>query len=141
VFRRFCSAVLVVGLVAATALLTPGAASAGSGCRPLDAATRAAIDTIAEAALTGGDKLPGLSLVVDSPKGCYHRSYGVRDVRTKAPMQAADHVRIASITKTYTATLILQMVDKGLCASTTRSAATSAACPTATGSRCARCSA
>jgi D-alanyl-D-alanine carboxypeptidase len=35
-------------------------------------------------------------------------------VRTNAPMRAADHVRIASITKTFTATVILQMVDKGM---------------------------
>jgi D-alanyl-D-alanine carboxypeptidase len=37
----------------------------------------------------------------------------VADRRTGAPMRLRDHVRIASITKTFTATAILQQVDRG----------------------------
>ena len=41
------------------------------------------------------------------------RSTGYADLSTKEPFRPADHVRIASITKSYTATAVLQLVDQG----------------------------
>ena len=41
------------------------------------------------------------------------RSAGYADLATKAPFRPSDHVRIASITKSYTATAVLQLVDQG----------------------------
>jgi D-alanyl-D-alanine carboxypeptidase len=41
-------------------------------------------------------------------------SAGYSNLEAQTPYDPADHVRIASITKTYTATAILQMVDEGL---------------------------
>ena len=95
----------------AMALLSPVTASAKPGCRPLDAATTAAVDAVVDASVGPGAS-PGMSISVSTPKGCYSHSYGVRDLRTNAPLRPSDHVRIASITKTFTATVILQMVDR-----------------------------
>jgi len=41
------------------------------------------------------------------------RSAGYADLATKAPFRPSDHVRIASITKSYTAAAVLQLVDQG----------------------------
>jgi D-alanyl-D-alanine carboxypeptidase len=41
------------------------------------------------------------------------RSGGYADLASQTPFRPADHVRIASITKSYTATAILQLVDQG----------------------------
>ena len=45
--------------------------------------------------------------------GTWVRAQGVGDVGTGAPITTADTVRIASITKTFTATVVLQLVDEG----------------------------
>lgn len=42
----------------------------------------------------------------------WKRTAGSADLKTKAPFRPADHVRIASITKSFTATATLQLVDK-----------------------------
>jgi D-alanyl-D-alanine carboxypeptidase len=39
---------------------------------------------------------------------------GIGDLETAAPMRLDDHVRIASITKTFVATVVLQLVDEGM---------------------------
>ena len=38
---------------------------------------------------------------------------GIADLRTAAPITADDHFRIASVSKTFTATVVLQLVDEG----------------------------
>jgi len=43
----------------------------------------------------------------------WSRVSGVRDLATKEPFAPDDHVRIASITKSYTGTAVLQLVDQG----------------------------
>jgi D-alanyl-D-alanine carboxypeptidase len=45
-------------------------------------------------------------------RGTYVRTFGVADVATGRPVSLADHFRIASISKTFTATVILQLVDQ-----------------------------
>jgi D-alanyl-D-alanine carboxypeptidase len=57
--------------------------------------------------------LPGLNVGVWVPgRGSYVQALGVSDVSTAAPLQLEDHFRIASITKTFTATAILQLADE-----------------------------
>ena len=45
-------------------------------------------------------------------EGGYVATRGVSDVRTKQPMRIDDHFRIGSITKTFTATLLLMLADE-----------------------------
>jgi len=57
---------------------------------------------------------PGLNAGIWIPgRGSFVRAFGTADIATAAPMQIADHVRIASITKTFTAVAILRLVDQG----------------------------
>lgn len=94
-------------------LLAPGAASAGPAGRHLPAATTAAIDAIV-AKNVGPALSPGMAVGVATPQGTYLTAYGTKNLATDAPFSLDDHVRIASITKTFTATVILQMVDRKL---------------------------
>ena len=59
--------------------------------------------------------IPGMSVLVRVPgRGSYVQTYGESNVATGAPFTRDGHVRIASITKTFTATLILRLVDQGV---------------------------
>jgi D-alanyl-D-alanine carboxypeptidase len=56
---------------------------------------------------------PGALVGVWSPgQGTWLRAAGIGDVTTAMPMRLDDHVRIASNTKTFVATVILQLVDE-----------------------------
>jgi D-alanyl-D-alanine carboxypeptidase len=114
--RRISVALIAVAAVSVTSALvspataTPTATVHGRG-GGLDGGTRAAIDKIVEQSVgTGGS--PGMAVAVSTPEGSYRQAYGVANVATGAPFRLTDHVRIASITKTFTATVILQMVDR-----------------------------
>jgi len=76
-------------------------------------ADEAALAAIAEAAMAER-RLPGLNVGIWIPgRGAFVRSFGAGNLETGAPMDIADHVRIASITKSFTATAVLQLVDQG----------------------------
>ena len=77
-------------------------------------AVEAAIDQIIADTMTTST-LPGMAVSIEVPgrRGSYRKAYGVGDVKTGAPFALDGHLRIASITKTFTATLILRLVDKG----------------------------
>jgi D-alanyl-D-alanine carboxypeptidase len=58
---------------------------------------------------------PGLiALVTDSGQQIFAASSGVADLNTSRPIQLSDRFRIASITKTFTATVMLQLVAEQL---------------------------
>jgi CubicO group peptidase (beta-lactamase class C family) len=58
--------------------------------------------------------IPGALIFVDLPgQGSWTTALGTSDLATHAPMNVNSHMRIASITKTMTATIILQLVDAG----------------------------
>ncbi len=58
-------------------------------------------------------RVPGAVIYVQAPgKGAWKAALGTGDLATKAPMRLDDHFRIGSITKTLTATVILQLVDE-----------------------------
>lgn len=60
-------------------------------------------------------EVPGLVAIVHSPDGeVYRAALGLADIESEDPMALDDHFRIGSITKTMTATVILQLVDEGL---------------------------
>lgn len=43
----------------------------------------------------------------------YATAFGVSDLSTKVPMKTDDKMRIGSVSKTFTATVLLQLVDEG----------------------------
>jgi CubicO group peptidase (beta-lactamase class C family) len=60
------------------------------------------------------NRLPGVSVGVWQPgRGKWVRAFGIGNRKTGRPARITDHVRTASITKTFTATAILQLVDLG----------------------------
>ena len=98
----------VVGAVAGLALLGGGSAQAAE----LPPADRQFVDATVMQAMQSG-RLPGVSLKLTGPKGDYVKTYGVSDLATQKPMALDDHVRIASITKSFTATAVLRQVQRG----------------------------
>ena len=59
-------------------------------------------------------RLPGAVVGVWVPgRGSYVRAFGIGNRATGRPAETTDHVRIASNTKTFAATAILQLVDDG----------------------------
>lgn len=57
---------------------------------------------------------PGAIVFVDDPgQGSWTIALGTSNLATHAPMNVNSHMRIGSITKTMTATVILQLVDQG----------------------------
>ena len=60
------------------------------------------------------DRIPGLSVgIVHKGKLVYAQGFGYADVAAKTPMTPETNVRIASISKTFTAIAILQLADAG----------------------------
>lgn len=87
-------------------------AAAAAHAKPLSAADRAYVDEVVAKEMSEG-RLPGFSVSISGPKGSYTNVYGVSDTATDEPMALSDHVRIASITKTFTATAALRQVEQG----------------------------
>ena len=52
--------------------------------------------------------------VVKDGEFLYNKSFGYKDLANKVPLQNGDLVRIASTSKSFTATGLMQLVDKGL---------------------------
>jgi D-alanyl-D-alanine carboxypeptidase len=57
--------------------------------------------------------IPGAIVGIWGPAGGYVRAFGVADKATHAPMQTDLYSRIGSVTKTFTVTAVLQLVDQG----------------------------
>jgi D-alanyl-D-alanine carboxypeptidase len=126
VFRSAAGAIviaLVVALTPTTAFSTSPEGETASDAlptTPMDAERRAAIDDIAQAAVSqpapeGSTvaKVPGLWVGVWDPKlGAYTAAYG--DAAASGPAATtADSFRIGSITKTFTAAVVLGLVADG----------------------------
>lgn len=80
---------------------------------PLPAATRAAVDDIVQTRLAA-DNLPGAVVMISIPgEGEMVKAYGKANLQSQAPRTTTDPFRIASITKTFTATAVLQLVASG----------------------------
>ena len=83
--------------------------SAVAGVHPLDEAALSGIVT----SLAGQWSVPGVVALVRTPAGDVGTSYGTRTFGGGAAVTPADHVRVGSITKTWTGTVILQQVQEG----------------------------
>ncbi|MFC9897063.1 serine hydrolase domain-containing protein [Nocardia sp. NPDC127579] len=58
-------------------------------------------------------RLPGLGAVVEVGAERWEFALGVADVTTGAPFRLGDHHRIGCVTKSFTATAVLQQIDRG----------------------------
>ena len=100
---------LALALLAVAALL---AAPPTAGAK-LPEATVAAIDVAAAAEQESG-KVPGLAVSAVVPgQGSYVKGYGTGNTGSNRPFDTRDHVRIGAVTKSFTATAILRLVDRG----------------------------
>ncbi|MBH0777593.1 serine hydrolase domain-containing protein [Nocardia bovistercoris] len=58
-------------------------------------------------------RLPGLGAVVEMGGQRWELALGVSDVTTGEPFRVGDHYRIGCVTKSFTATAVLQQIDSG----------------------------
>jgi D-alanyl-D-alanine carboxypeptidase len=94
---------------------TESSASATSGAEPtaeMDAAVAARLDDAIESAMAQAS-VPGAIVGIWGPDGNYVTAHGVADKATGAPMESDFYSRIGSVTKTFTVTGVLQLVDEG----------------------------
>ncbi|MEU3839163.1 serine hydrolase domain-containing protein [Streptomyces sp. NPDC028635] len=88
------------------ALAAPATAAAARGGHGHDA-TRGAV----QAQVAAG--VPGVTLTAQDGRHTWRTTAGVGDLRTGAPRSTADHYRVGSITKTFVATVLLQLEAEG----------------------------
>jgi len=110
---------LVTGCASAPAPPAPGAAPRGPGpsgpaaakpgaAPPKAAALRQQFEQTARELL-----VPGAVMLVRTPDGEMTATYGTRTVGGSDPVRPEDHIRIGSVTKTFTGTVILQQAQEG----------------------------
>jgi D-alanyl-D-alanine carboxypeptidase len=116
---RFAGVAVLIFVTALAVVATSLAASAPPKItlptRPMNAEDAAFVKARAELAMIlGGADMPGLLLGVwDPQKGVYRGAFGVADSLSGRAPVSADAFRAGSVTKTFTATLILQLVAEG----------------------------
>jgi D-alanyl-D-alanine carboxypeptidase len=57
--------------------------------------------------------IPGLSIMIQDSAGLWYGAYGTADIEKGTAMQPCHGVKIASITKLFTATMVYKMIDAG----------------------------
>src|SRR3954447_25037031 len=95
-----------------TAMVTVCACEPISSAEPGPQMAASRLDAAITATMTDMS-IPGAVVGVWGPAGDYVRSFGVADKATEAPMQTDFYSRIGSVTKTFTVTALLQLVDQG----------------------------
>ena len=113
--RRALAAVAVVATALASALATaactttPAAPAAGAAPPAWAANLQPQLEHLARDLL-----VTGAVIQVHSPgHGDWTSTIGTRTFQGSDPVQVGDHIRIGSITKTWTGTVVLQLVDEG----------------------------
>ncbi|WP_254773669.1 serine hydrolase [Microbacterium sp. cf046] len=114
--RIFAAAALALAITmtACTAGAEPGpieSPTAGSRAPrlPLDgAALIASFDRLAKTMM-----VPGAAMLIRTPDGDISAAYGTTALGGSVPVSLEDHIRVGSTTKTWTATVILQLVQEG----------------------------
>ncbi|MEU9088030.1 serine hydrolase domain-containing protein [Streptomyces sp. NPDC048357] len=97
----------------AEAAPTPVAVTRGPVGQDLDPATVARLDAAITAAMKK-DGIPGVTVGLWMPgRGDYVKSFGLADTASGTPMKTDLHTRVGSVTKTFTVTALLQLVDQG----------------------------
>lgn len=86
------------------------------GSSPVAAQTSPFFETLRTSLATRMQQLrvPGAVILIQDPqRGIWSATIGTSDLRSAAPIAPDMHFRIGSITKTFTGTVILQLVDEG----------------------------
>ena len=78
----------------------------------LDAPTATRLDEAIGRAMSEAS-IPGAIVGIWGAAGDYVRTFGVADKATRTPMQTDFYSRVGSVTKTFTVTAMLQLVDQG----------------------------
>ena len=120
--RTAATAAALVTVVVLTAC-TIGPASVPATISNINGAAPAAAPTLKPLDKTGltatFEKLakelgqPGAAMLVRTPEGDFTATYGVTSPGGSTPVSVDDHIRIGSNTKTWTGTVILQLVQEG----------------------------
>jgi D-alanyl-D-alanine carboxypeptidase len=77
----------------------------------VDGPTRADVQRALERVVDGG--APGVTAVLRGPGGLERYSAGSANLRSGRPISPRDHGRVGSVTKSFTATLVLQLAAEG----------------------------
>lgn len=104
--RRLMAALTAAGVLLA-ACAGPGVA--GPAVPAYGAQLQPRLEQLARDMLVTG----AVAQVRSAELGDWTMTFGSRTFRGTEPVQAADHVRIGSVTKTWTGTVVLQLVDEG----------------------------
>lgn len=112
--RATLTTVVIVTL--ALGLAAPaGAADVQLPSEPMSSEDVAAIDAGIAEVMKQHPEIPAFYVGIWSPeRGSYQQAYGLADVVAGRPAGLDDHFRIGSISKTFGAAIILQLVDEGL---------------------------
>jgi D-alanyl-D-alanine carboxypeptidase len=116
---QWCAVVAVSALLIAGCTSGPTSSSSSTTATTTSAAETAIDPALAgqlDAAINGAMKtvnVPGVIVGLWGPDGQYVRAFGVADKGTGAPMRPDFYHRIGSVTKTFTITGVLQLVDAG----------------------------
>jgi len=106
--RKLAGVVAALTCLAATATV---ATAASAKPTPTANARTAALQKELDGFVALG--LPGAILFARNGSATMRLAGGIGDVAHKTPMKANDHYKIASLTKTYTAAVVLQLVAEG----------------------------
>ncbi|WP_435280616.1 serine hydrolase domain-containing protein [Streptomyces koelreuteriae] len=98
-------------LTAATAVALTAALAAPALAAPSNGGHEATRQAVRAAVADG---VPGVTLTVRRGHGTWAATAGVGDLETGKPRSTADHYRVASVTKTFVATVVLQLEAEGL---------------------------
>lgn len=116
--RRTATAAIVVTTLA-LAGCAGGTTANGGATASSSASGGATVDFDAEALAAAFDGsaaamlVPGAVMIVRTPEGEVEHAYGVTEWAGSTPVTLDDHIRIGSNTKTWTGTVILQLVEEG----------------------------
>jgi D-alanyl-D-alanine carboxypeptidase len=97
--------------VVAAFLTTAVLASAGLAASPNGTHTKLSLQKDADALVAAG--APGVVLLTRHGDSTISITSGLGEVSTQTPIRANDRIRVASVAKTYTATVVLQLVGEG----------------------------
>lgn len=73
----------------------------------------AELDAAAQASFERDVAAPGAIVGVRTPEGTWTAAYGLADPDRDEPMEVGMHTRIGSVTKTFTGTALMQLVEAG----------------------------
>ncbi|MGZ6709702.1 MAG: serine hydrolase domain-containing protein [Solirubrobacteraceae bacterium] len=100
----------MIAAAAAAAALAVGLGAVTPGNR----AARPDLQRVLDGLVEGPHRIaPGATAYVSGPHGTWAGSAGVADLATRAPMRADARMRLESVSKLWTATVILRLVGEG----------------------------